>query len=195
MELVSSRVNMIVGDILKATFFKNRLAFFILAVIATSSLFVGCSVAERISNGVETSGCRAGSQRLINWDQKPQLENGYLMMSGTTKDDTRIHDPVSARTGTNWPAFVLNDLEEVSDDALRLVAVGNIYPREMRDRLPSLSRGGRPRLLAEKYDVSATSFDVRVKIPDSLLPYNLVVSVWGANPSASSRAIGAECVN
>ena len=151
---------------------------------------VGCTVTDQISS----AGCRVGSEEQVNWDQKPRLENGYLTMSGTTKGGTQLHDPIAARTGTNWPAFVLNDLDETSE-TMRLKAVGNIYPREMRSRLASLNRDGKPRLLAETYDVTATSFDVRVALPDSLLDYNLVVSVWCENPGADSRAIGAECVD
>ena len=168
----------------------GRTGALILALSVLSSLLIGCAVTDQISS----AGCRASSEEQINWDQKPKLENGYLRMSGTTKGGTRLHDPIAARTGTNWPAFGLNDLDETSE-TMRLKAVGNIYPREMRNRLASLNRDGKPRLLAETYDVTATSFDVRVALPDSLLDYNLVVSVWGENPGSDRRAIGAECVD
>lgn len=173
--------------------FPNKITTLCLAVVVMSSILMGCSVADQI----DVSACRAGSQKLINWDQRPVVENGYLTMRGTTKGDAQIHDPLTARrTGTNWAAFVLNDLYETSEETYRLKAVGSIYPAEMRSRLASLMRDGKPRLLAETYDVTATSFDVRVKIPDSLLDLNLVVSVWDPDVGKEgNRAIGAECVD
>lgn len=137
-----------------------------------------------------SSTCRVGSQRLINWDNEPTFADGHLTMSGTTKDDARIHDPVASRTGTNWPAFVLNDLTETGDN-YRLDPLASIYPRAMRDRI---SGGGRPELYATTYNVTATSFDVRVAVPASIAGKNMVVSVWGENSGFDSRAIGAECV-
>ena len=78
-------------------------------------------------------------------------------MSGTTKGDARIHDPLAARTGTNWPAFGLNDLNETGDNT-RLDPLASIYPRAMRERIRST---GRPELYAATYNVTATSFDVK----------------------------------
>lgn len=134
--------------------------------------------------------CNVGSEKLINWDQRPTFADGYLTMSGTTKRDARIHDPVASRTGTNWPAFVVNDLTETGDN-YRLDALASIYPRAMRDRIMST---GRPELYATTYNVTATSFDVRVAVPAGIAAKNMVISVWGENPGFDSRAIGAECV-
>ena len=166
---------------------KTRLL--ILAATLVVCLIVACG-----ENGfsLESSTCRVGSQRLINWDNEPTFADGYLTMSGTTKGDARIHDPVASRTGTNWSAFTLNDLIETeAADKTRLDVIASIYPKAMRDRIRST---GSPELYATTYNVTATSFDVRVAVPASIAAKNMVVSVWGENPRFENRAIGAECV-
>ena len=160
-------------------------------LILTATLVV-CLIVACGENGfsLESSTCRVGSQRLINWDNEPTFEDGYLTMSGTTKDDARIHDPVASRTGTNWSAFTLNDLNETGDNT-RLDVIASIYPRAMRDRIKS---AGSPELYATTYNVTATSFDVRVAVPAGIAAKNMVISVWGENPGINRRAIGVECV-
>lgn len=139
--------------------------------------------------------CRAGSQRKIVWEQYPTITDGYLVMSGHTKDDAQVHDArsPSESDGNKWPAFVLNNLYELSD-TLRLKAVGKIWPKDMASRL---SGGGTPNVLADTYEVTNSQFHVKAKLPASLLreDLQLVVSVWPPNPGSGERAIGAECVS
>lgn len=116
-------------------------------------------------------------------------------MSGQTKDGAQIHDARSPSDsdGKKWPAFGLNNLYILSEN-MRLKAVGKIWPRDMASRL---SGGGTPNVLADTYDVTASRFHVRAKLPESLLQEDLqlVVSVWPRNPGSGERAIGAECVS
>lgn len=176
----------------------HNLAIPILLCTVLGSFLIGCAqIAEEVSSGLV---CRAGSQKLVDWEQKPKLENGYLTMSGTTRNGANIHDPITdprtKETRINWPAFILNNQEELSDETSRWVAVASIYPSEMTNRLASLNRDGKPRLIAETYDVTPTSFNIRVQVPEFLWDYNLAVSVWGPDVGEEeSRAIGAECVN
>ena len=163
-----------------------RFCFTLIVILALCST-VACSGNPLSLRGTR---CNVGSERLINWDERPTFADGYLTMSGTTKGDARIHDPVASRTGTNWPAFVVNDLTETGDN-YRLDALASIYPRAMRDRIRST---GSPELYATTYNVTATSFDVRVAVPADIAAKNMVVSVWGENPGIDRRAIGAECV-
>ena len=166
----------------------TRPKFWIVLAMALAAVFlVACSENPLSLGGTR---CNVGSEKLINWDEKPVFADGYLTMSGTTKGDARIHDPVASRTGTNWPAFVVNDLTETGDN-YRLDSLANIYSRAMRDRIGG---GGRPKLYATTYNVTSTSFDVHVAVPASIAAQNMVVSVWGENPGFDSRAIGAECV-
>ena len=160
-------------------------------IVFTAMLMIG-SIVSCGENGfsLDTSTCRVGSQKLITWDQKPTFADGYLSMRGTTKEDARIHDPVASRTGTNRPAFGLNDLNETGDDT-RLDPLASIYPKAMRERIKS---AGKPELYAETYNVTATSFDVRVAVPANIAAKNMVVGVWGENPGQDQRPIGAECV-
>lgn len=157
-----------------------------------AATLVVCLIVACGENGfsMESSTCRVGSQKLINWNDGPTFADGHLTMSGTTKGNARIHDPVASRTGTNWPAFTLNDLLETGDNT-RLDVIASIYPRAMRDRIRST---GSPELYATTYNVTATSFDVRVAVPADIAAKNMVVSVWGENPDINSLAIGAECV-
>ena len=161
-------------------------------VVLAMALAIACLVACS-ENPLSLGGtrCNVGSEKLINWDEKPTFADGYLTMSGTTKGNARIHDPVASRTGTNWPAFGLNDLTETGDN-YRLDPLASIYPRAMRDRIAG---GGRPELYATTYNVTATSFDIQVAVPSGIATKNMVVSVWGKNPNFDSRAIGAECIN
>ena len=161
-------------------------------ILMLSALLPMCFIVACGENGfsLDLSTCNVGSQNLINWDEKPTFSDGYMTMSGTTKGDARLHDPIASRTGTNWPAFVLNDLNETGDNA-RLDPLASIYPRAMRDRIKS---AGTPELYAATYNVTSTSFDVRVAVPADIAAKNMVVSVWGENPGVDKRAIGAECV-
>ena len=159
----------------------------------------GDSPLSRLGDGVRdtfrSSSCRVSSQNKIAWEQKPTLsDDGWLEMSGRTKDGARIHDPTAGATGgQNWPAFNLNNLRESS--GLRLEAVGSIYPASMSSRL---GPGSLPLIFADDadYRVTATEFYVRAKLPDYLLSRNirLVVVVWPANPGFQSPALAAECV-
>ena len=160
-------------------------------LLLTTALAIGLIVACG-ENGfsLDLSTCNVGSEKLINWDEKPTFAGGFLTMSGTTKGDARNHDPLAARTGTNWAAFGLNDLNETGDNT-RLDPLASIYPKAMRERIRST---GRPELYAATYNVTATSFDVRVVVPADIAAKNMVVSVWGENPGFDKRAIGAECV-
>ena len=139
--------------------------------------------------------CRSGSQKKIDWKQRPTITDGYLVMSGRTTDDAQIHDARSPSDseGRKWPAFTLNNFYQVNDER-RLESVGKIWPRDMESRL---SGTGTPNVLAERYDVSGSSFDVRAKIPAALLvdDIQLVIGVWGINPGSGERAIGAECAS
>ena len=166
---------------------KNGL--FVLTVALAVCFILACG---EIEFSMESSTCRVGSQKLINWDETPTFADGYLTMSGTTKENARIHDPVASRTGTNWSAFTLNDLIETeAADKTRLDVIASIYPRAMRDRIAG---EGSPELYATTYNVTATSFDVRVAVPADIAAKNMVVSVWSENPRFENRAIGAECV-
>lgn len=116
-------------------------------------------------------------------------------MSGRTTDDAQIHDARSPpdSDGNKWPAFTLNNFYQVNNER-RLESVGKIWPRDME---PRLSGTGTPNVLAERYDVSGSSFDVRAKIPAALLidDIQLVIGVWGIDPGSGERAIGAECAS
>ena len=160
----------------------------LIAILATMLAAITACGENGLS--LDLSTCNVGSENLINWDEKPTFADGYLTMSGTTKGDAKIHDPVASRTGTNWPAFVVNDLNETGDNT-RLDPLASIYPNEMQERIKSR---GRPELYAATYNVTPTSFDVRVAVPADIAAKNMVISVWGENPSPESRAIGAECV-
>ena len=141
------------------------------------------------------SPCRAGSQRKIDWEQRPTITDDYLVMSGRTVDDAHIHNARSPSDsdGKKWPAFTLNNLYQINEER-RLESVGKIWPRDMESRL---SGTGTPNVLAERYDVSGSSFDVEAKLPTSLLAADiqLVIAVWGTNPGSGERAIGAECAS
>jgi len=166
----------------------------ILLIVMVAILSTATIAANHESDGcnIATGGCRVSSQNLVDWERKPEIIDGYLYMSGRTKDNTPIHNPLTARSGTNWPAFGLNNFEETTDE-YRLVSVGRIWPQAMRGRLSSTST---PNIVAEEYEVTGTSFKIRAKIPESLLRPNirLVVAVWGSNPNPSQKAIGAACV-
>lgn len=165
----------------------------VLVIAVVAILAVGTMAANHESCDIASGDCRVSSQALVDWDQKPQIIDGYLHMSGRTKSNTPIHNPLRASTGTNWPAFGLNNFEETTDE-YRLVSVGRIWPQAMRGRLSSTST---PNIVAEEYEVTETSFRVKARIPESLLrpKIRLVVAVWGANPGPSQRAIGAACVD
>ena len=156
-------------------------------VVLTIVVLGGCSVEVG-----EVSTCNIGSQGKIDWLQKPEIADGYLLMRGTTIGDARIHDPKDLVAGQKWPAFIFNSLEELSERN-RLKSVGRIWPAEMASRL---SGSGTPNAIVDKYDVSASSFDVRVRVPASLLNSDtkLAITVWGENPSYEDRALGAECI-
>ncbi len=139
--------------------------------------------------------CRANSQGKVEWEQRPTIINGYLVMSGRTSDGARIHDarsPSDSR-GNKYPAFTLNNLYKVNG-VRRLQSVGKIWPEDMASRLSGI---GTANVLAESYDVSSSKFNVRAQIPASLLEddIQLLVAVWGANPGSGARAIGAECAS
>lgn len=150
-----------------------------------------CSPAVFLSGA---GGCSSvTSQNKIQWEQEPVITaGGYLIMRGQTKDGARIHDAAAGSGSggrTLWPAF---NISEFQDDGLNPVA--SIWPRRMSSRLA----GGATRNLfagSGDYQVSASQFYVKAKLPDHLrnADARLVVSVWPQNPGGAS-ALGATCV-
>ena len=134
------------------------------------------------------SACRGiNSQNAIQWIQKPRITNGILHMSGTTTGSAKIHDPHYLVDGSKWPAFIFNTVEEISERG-RFKAVGRIWPESIASRL---SGSGSPNAIANKYNVSENSFDVRVSVPSTILDRGetLAITVWGENPSYDSRGV------
>lgn len=152
----------------------------------------GCSPAVFLAGA---GGCSSvTSQNKIDWEQEPVITaGGYLVMRGQAKDGARIHDAAGGSGSGNrtlWPAF---NLSEFQDDGLNPVA--SIWPRPMASRLA----GGSTRAVFANggdYQVSASQFYVKAKLPDAMLnpDARLVVSVWPQNPGGSS-ALGAACVD
>lgn len=171
-----------------AVYSSTRLWMALVVAVALAVVLGGCNVEI---GGV--SNCNIRSQGKINWEQKPEIVDGYLLMSGETNDGARIHDPNDLVESQKWPAFNFNSLEEQSERN-RFRSVGRIWPQEIASR-PSGS--GSPNAIAERYDVSAESFNVRVRVPESLLNSDtrLAVTVWGENPSYEATALGAECID
>ena len=175
----------------------------LMIVTLVSLTAIACSSGEKGQEGYKPSvmhGCDVSSQNKIEWDTYPHLFDGYLIMAGRTKDDARIHNPLSrlGGGGLNWPAFNLNNLNESESSGVlsrNLEAVGDIYPRSMASRLAS---GSTPNLFADgaDYRVSDSEFYVKVKLPASLLDesISLVAVVWPPNPSPTSDALGVGCV-
>lgn len=134
--------------------------------------------------------CRIGSQRKIEWDIGPILSGDKLTMSGRVIGDARLHDPSIAENGVKWATFVINNYIPASN---RLKSMGSIWPRELASRL---SGTGTPKILANKYDVTRSTFYVEARLPTSLQGDDLAlaISVWGENPGSGERAIGGKCI-
>lgn len=119
--------------------FKNRI-FPLLLLSLTAILLLASIGASRgrcggVISGVG-SGCRVASQEMISWEQKPQIIDGYLLMSGTTKNGNQLHDPTTVQGNTRWPTFVLNNYRGESEDRPGyLEAVGSIYSASVASRL------------------------------------------------------------
>ena len=177
----------------------KRYALTALLLTAVAILLLA-SVGARRGRGCSPSVFLAGaggcgsvtSQNKIRWEQEPVITaDGYLVMRGETKDGARIHDADTGSGGrTLWPAF---NISAFQDDGLNPVA--SIWPRPMASRLGG---GATRQVFAGRgdYQVSASQFYVKAKLPDSLLNSDarLVVSVWPQNPGGSS-ALGATCVD
>ena len=137
----------------------------VISVIVTAIPLLVISIA---CDTVESS-C-VSSQNKIDWREKPVIdERGFLTFSGNTKDGARVDANPSIQ-----PFNFSNrkDAEGLWDQ--RLAEAGAI--------------GG--------YDLSTdrTKFSARYRVPDELLDrdrYELVVGVWGADPS---EPLGAWCV-
>ena len=150
----------------------------------------GCNVSLNTS-----SSCDLGSQKAIDWTRKPEIIDGYLYMSGTTEDGATLHDATVSRNNTKWPTFVFNNRKEINEETARVIAVGKIWPESVASRL---SGTGNPNAIAEVYDVTETSFDVKVRVPPSLISddIRLAVTVWGPDVGQEdAKALGALCVD
>ena len=177
----------------------NRLALTVLMLTAIAILLLastgarrgrGCSPSVFLAG---SSGCSSvTSQNKIDWEQEPVITaDGYLEMRGQTKDGAQIHNAADSAGRTLWPAF---NISEFQDSGLNPAA--SIWPRRMSSRL---APSAKTQVFANgnDYQVSASQFYVKAKLPDSLLnpDSRLVVSVWPRNPGASSQALGATCVD
>ena len=111
-------------------------------------------------------------------------------MTGKVIGGGRLHDPAIAKDEVKWATFVIHNYILASN---RLRSVGSIWPRELANRL---SETGTPKILADKYDVTSSTFYVEATLPSSLLGDDLAlaVSVWGENPGSGERAIGGKCI-
>ena len=162
----------------------------VLAVILVSSS-MGASV------GCMSPGCRIESQNQIEWEQKPQIVDGYLEMRGKTKGDGLIHNADISIGPRFFSAFdIYNYNEEAEDDPEYLERIGAIWPGSVRSNL--LNRDASD-LFAETYRVTPSSFDVRVKLPPLMLSEHvrLAVGVWEQHPDISlpldREPLGAAC--
>ena len=149
----------------------------------------GCNVSLDTS-----SACNLASQNAIDWSRKPEIIDGYLYMSGTTKDGAVLHDATISKNGLKWPTFVFNDRKVINEETSRVIAVGRIWPESVALRL---SGTGNPNAIAEVYDVTDTSFDVKVEVPPSLLSddIRLAITVWSEDVGEEDdQALGSLCV-
>ena len=161
-----------------------------LAGILLSTSSMGASV------GCAGLGCRIDSQNQINWEQKPEIVDGYLEMRGTTKGDKNIHDATSTGEKVHRSAFDLyNYNQESEDDPAYLEEIGAIWPESIKSEIS----GKISNIIAERYEVTPSSFDIRAKLPQRMLRDNvrIVVGVWQQHPDMIATLdrdpLGAAC--
>ena len=142
--------------------------------------------------GCSSLSCRVDSQNEIEWGQKPQIIDGYLEMRGKTKGNARIHDTAGTTGRIYVSAFDLyNYNEESENDPEYLEGIGSIWPNSIRSNIVI----GKGDVVAEKYEVTSSSFDIRAKLPQFMLNdgVRLVVGVWEQDPRHSEKSLGAAC--
>ncbi len=161
------------------------------ALIAGSTAMI--LLAATGCGAISESLCIVESQDKIDWDQKPEIQDGYLVMSGKTKGGLRLHDVETAVEGLGYTSTF--DLHMWTDEGELLQPVGAIWPDP--DEVP-LSGFGETDFLADEggYNVTDTEFSVKVKLNEALLSADrkLVVGVWGEDP-LGEEPLSTECVS
>ena len=165
------------GPALKQISYATTLCLVLAVILLSSSMGAGV--------GCVSPGCRIESQNQIEWEKKPQIVDGYLEMRGKTKGDGLIHNadiPIGPRFLSAFDIYNYN--EEAEDDPEYLERIGAIWPGSVRSDL--LNRDASD-LFAETYNVTSSSFDVRVKLPPLMLSEDvrLAVGVWEQHPDIS----------